>query len=227
MFTSYPAYPKYRALKLKSPNLYGEDVYALQTGLVYLGYSVGSAGTDGYFGPATDKAVRKFQSDHHGAPFNLVVDGIAGGQSQRAVAYIVTQGLAVDTGVPFKRLYGQEEHESSFWLGIYSQQYSNDSYDAGVVQRNTQFTPPKDGFDVKPSIAALAKRVKDHYVLFEGLPTDRRWDLAQGSWNAPAFACYIAKEEGATKVPTSSTKEPTDEQRQTFETYVAAVSTYA
>jgi hypothetical protein len=157
----------------------------------------------------------------------LTVDGIAGGQTQRAVAYIVTQGVSVDYGVPFKRLYGQEEHESSFWLGIYSAQYSDESYDAGVVQRNTNFTPPKDGFNVQPSILRLAKDVKDHYVLFEGLPEDRRWDLAQGAWNAPAFACYIAKEEGATKVPTSSTRKPTDAQRQKLETYISYVSVYA
>jgi hypothetical protein len=224
MFTSYPVYPKYRALKLKSPQFKGEDVYALQTALLYLGYKLPQFGADGYFGQESDTAVRKFQTNN-----SIKVDGIAGNQTQRQLAVKITQGVAVDTGVPYPRLYGQEEHESTFWLGIYSALYANDTFDAGVTQRNTGLTPIKDGFTVQPSILALAQRVKEHYDHFEGLPTDRRWDLAQGSWNRPAHACYIAYEEGAKNswVAARKSKTLTDAQRQWIETYVTNVSVYA
>lgn len=222
MFTGYPTYLMREALKRSiSPNP-REDVFALQTGLAYIGYGVGASGADGLFGKATDAAVRKFQTDK-----KIKVDGIAGGQTQREIAIIISQGVSVDVGVPYPRLYGQEELESGFWLGICSPQYSNGSFDAGVTQRNSDLTPIKDGFTVQPSILALAKRVKKYQIMFEGLPSDRRWDLAQGTWNKPAYACWIAKHEGATKVPNSETAEPTPAQRQRIETYISAVSRYA
>lgn len=48
-------------------------VYAVQVALLCHGYSVGSAGIDGYCGSDTDKAIRAFQRDH-----NLEVDGYVG-----------------------------------------------------------------------------------------------------------------------------------------------------
>lgn len=58
-------------------NLYrgskGEDVKKMQQALINAGYSVGSAGADGSFGPDTEKAVLKFQKDN-----GLKTDGIAG-----------------------------------------------------------------------------------------------------------------------------------------------------
>lgn len=49
----------------------GNRVKEMQQALVALGYSTG--GTDGKFGPTTEKAVRQFQRDH-----GLTVDGVAG-----------------------------------------------------------------------------------------------------------------------------------------------------
>lgn len=227
MFTAYPTYSKFRTLKLASPQMRGEDVYALQNALVDLGYSVGSAGADGFFGSDTDKAVRKFQEAVKAGDPKFVVDGLAGGGTQKAAAVRLAESASFASGVPIKRLYGQLEHESSFRLGVYSIQYSNGSYDAGVAQRNTALTPAQEGYEVKDSIDALAARVKHYYALFSGLPTDRRWDLAQGSWNAPAWACYIAKQEGATGVPANQTAKPSDANRAIFETYIASVSAYA
>lgn len=43
----------------------GEEVKELQTALIKLGYSVGATGADGIFGPATEKALRKYQQEHN------------------------------------------------------------------------------------------------------------------------------------------------------------------
>lgn len=51
----------------------GEQVKALQALLVGYGYSIGTSGVDGSFGPATLNAVKKYQKDH-----GLVVDGSVG-----------------------------------------------------------------------------------------------------------------------------------------------------
>lgn len=51
-----------RILKLKSPNMRGEDVRWAQARLNELGYNSGKA--DGIFGPNTDKAVKAFQKAH-------------------------------------------------------------------------------------------------------------------------------------------------------------------
>ena len=52
---------------LELPQLYkgckGEMVEAVQAILIHRGYSCGTSGVDGSFGPATDKAVRAFQTD--------------------------------------------------------------------------------------------------------------------------------------------------------------------
>lgn len=58
----------------------GAQVKTLQRLLNALGYSVGSAGVDGSFGPATDTAVRKFQKAK-----GLTVDGIVGSATWSAL----------------------------------------------------------------------------------------------------------------------------------------------
>lgn len=57
----------------------GQDVRELQERLASLGYDIGPWGADGDFGPATDQAVRAFQSEHTDRDGNpLEVDGIVG-----------------------------------------------------------------------------------------------------------------------------------------------------
>ena len=51
----------------------GNEVKTLQRLLISLGYSCGKSGIDGDFGTATDKAVKKFQTDK-----GLEVDGVVG-----------------------------------------------------------------------------------------------------------------------------------------------------
>lgn len=220
MFTAYPTYDKYRTLELKSPQLKGEDVYALQKALNEQGFEAGDA--DGIFGLMTERAVKKAQ-----ARLEITVDGKAGGTTQKALAMAITGPISASKHVRLDALRGQMEHESGFRLGIYSSPPREDgSYDAGVAQRNTAHTPPQQGFDPFLSITSLAFVVREHYDLFWGLPEKRRWTLAQGAWNAPAFACYIAREEGATKVTKAMTLKPSDAARKTFEEYMAKVSKY-
>lgn len=58
----------------------GEDVRALQTQLIALGYSLGSYGADGKFGQTTKSAVMQFQRDHA-----LSADGIVGAATWAAL----------------------------------------------------------------------------------------------------------------------------------------------
>jgi len=56
----------------------GEDVRAVQQALSFLGYSPGPI--DGIFGPMTNEAVRRFQSDQR-----IAVDGIVGPETIAAL----------------------------------------------------------------------------------------------------------------------------------------------
>jgi hypothetical protein len=218
MFTTYPSYAVYRSLRLTNPMMRGEDVFALQTALNALGINAGTE--DGILGQTTSAAIKAAQKR-----FFLSVDGIAGGNTQKALALAISDKLSIEFGVPTSAMWGQLEHESSFRLGNYSPQRPDGSYDAGVAQRNTAHTPPPDGFTVPDSIEALVRNSRKHYDLFAGVvDKHRRWALAQGAWNAPAFACYLAREEGAKQVTSGMTRKPTPIQLKTFETYVSDVS---
>lgn len=220
MFDSYPTYSPFRTLMLTTPQQHGEDVYALQRALNHLGANCGTA--DGILGPRTSTAIMGYQT----AARLIPVDAKAGGLTQKQLAMDLARAVSIALEVPLNAFKGQLELESGYRLGNYSALRPDHTYDAGVAQRNTKFTNPKDGFDPMPSIRALGDVVREHFVLFEGLPTTRRWALAQGAWNAPAFACYIAREEGAHKVTTSMVLAPTTAQRETFETYVHNASVY-
>lgn len=63
-----------------SEGMSGEDVKTLQKNLIKLGYSVGSDGADGHFGPITKSAVIKFQKDH-----KLDPDGYVGPLTRAAI----------------------------------------------------------------------------------------------------------------------------------------------
>jgi len=220
MFDKYPAYSRYRNLQLATPMQVGEDVFALQTALAELGFDVGVH--DGELGPKTSSAIKAAQKN-----FFLVVDGQAGGATQKALALQLADTASRALKIPYDCFRGQIELESGYRLGNYSPVRPNGSYDAGVVQRNTEFTSPKLGFDCRVSISALGVVINQHYELFTGVAgTKRRWALAQGAWNAPAYACYIARSEGATKVTASMTLKPSLAARTTFEAYIANASTY-
>jgi len=71
--------PAPRVLKLKEPNMRGEDVRAVQIALAARFPSLGLR-IDGTFGPKTDKAVKKFQKS-----VNLTPDGDVGERTRAAL----------------------------------------------------------------------------------------------------------------------------------------------
>jgi N-acetylmuramoyl-L-alanine amidase len=82
--TPAPGFPKApwdnkpRTLRLTIPRMEGSDVLKLQEGLKKAGIAVG---TDGEFGPATDKAVKEFQKKK-----DFKVDGIVGPKTREQMA---------------------------------------------------------------------------------------------------------------------------------------------
>jgi len=220
VFSTIPTYSPYRALRLLTPNMQGEDVFALQTALNPL--LVDPIVADGWFGGRTKTALQLVQRK-----VGATDDGVCGPQTWRAVAVAHANRFSVAYRLPADLLYGQLAHESSFLGGNYSAARPDGSYDAGVAQRNTAHTPAKDGFNHPGSIGKLADQVRDFYDLFAGVAdTRRRWVLAQGSWNAPAFACWYAKREGATKVTTGQTAKPSVRSAELFAAYMVDVSAY-
>jgi hypothetical protein len=217
VFITFPSYPRYRALKLQEPHITGEDVYALQSALKPF-HDPGPL--DGVLGKQTDAAIGKAQAE-----LGIAVDSVAGPGTWRALVDAIAKPARDKHGIAVGLLYGQLAHESGLYGGNYSPKRSDGSYDAGVAQRNTSFTKPEEGFHVALSIEALAQWVKRYYDDFSGLPKRRRWGLAAGAWNAPAFACYIANEEGAS-VPRNRTAKPSDSARKTFEAYIQSVTAY-
>lgn len=73
-----------RTLKRTQPAMQGEDVRQIQTALLKAGFSLGADGADGYFGPATEQAVKQFQQKT-----GLAVDGVVGNETRKHL------GLAV------------------------------------------------------------------------------------------------------------------------------------
>lgn len=222
MFTDYPTYSMYRNLKLISPIMRGEDVWAVQSGLIELGLSLPKYGADGFFGSETSQAITAAQKK-----FGLYVDGICGGQTQRAMALKLVERVNLKYGIPKGALKGQVEHESSYRFGAYSAPHEDGKWDAGLCQENLDEFSAKDAYDPAAALDDLGDRIRGHYNYFAGLSEHRRWALAQGSWNAPAYACYYAKLEGATQVAeTDCAKPPTQADADKFNTYVASVTAY-
>lgn len=220
MFEGRPTYNPYRALHVTTPVFEGEDVYALQIGLNAVGQFEVPLAADGVLGVKTGKAIEGVQRK-----CKLVVDGVAGQRTQTEIALRIGKEVKRTLSLPAGLPAGQISHESSFLLGNYSLPRPDASFDAGVAQRNTNFTSPKNGFDPVDSIKALCQRVYDSYVRYQGMTNERRrWELAVGSWNAPAFANYLAREEGATNSGPRATPDADD--RAKLEAYIASCCAY-
>ena len=161
----------------------GWDVWALQSALKLT--------RDGDFGPLTHAAVEDYQERHE-----LVVDGIAGIVTQRSVCLAHVWIAQAKNLTPPGLMRGQIESESAFILGNHSAKRDNGSWDVGPCQRNTQYVTLEAGFDVPGSIAYLGlhlRRKHDEYKGYGRVHERRQWELAAGSWNAPAWADRLAK----------------------------------
>jgi hypothetical protein len=208
-FPLEPGAYRYRALRLAQPKQFGWDVYALQTALNACGASLT---LDGYLGNLTDAAIRAFQHER-----SLENDGVAGVATQQKLTQVicrrVRENLSLPNGIP----YGHAEQESGTWLGNHTAPYANGSRDCGVVQRNTQYAPMVAGFDAPDSIQTLGRQVYDYHSKYLGLgvPDRRAWELACGSWNAPAWTDRLARGESLS-----------DEYRARIESYIASVTKY-
>lgn len=71
-----------RTLKLTTPLMQGADVLRVQQALLKAGLSLGAGGADGWFGNATEAAVKQFQQQK-----GLTVDGIVGAQTLQALGF--------------------------------------------------------------------------------------------------------------------------------------------
>lgn len=220
MFSAYPTHNPYRPLRLADPPLSGPDVYSLQLALNHVGEFKRPLAADGALGPKTAKAIEGVQRKLGLDP----VDGIAGPATQRALALRICKELksALPPGLPG----GQVGFESGFFFGNYSPLREDGTYDAGLCQRNTRYVPAEQGFDPVESVQALVGRTEEHYALFVGLPERRRWELAAGAWNSPAYSCWYAKAEGATQVKVSQTLKPSAAAAQAFANYIAHACAY-
>lgn len=211
----------YRPLRLTGSHMRGADVFALQTAVCDTVPSVVVNGTrtqviaDGDFGRVTDEAIFQAQGI-----LGLTTDRIAGINTQRVLGNEVAKDARTEFGVIEGALYGQIEHESGWQLGNFTAKYSNGSRDRGPVQMNSMVYPDDTHvFDTVYSVDVLAKTIVDNYKLYKnyGVITSnvRLWDLAQGSWNAPAWTDRLAK---GIKLSASQSKH--------IEAYIQSVTAY-
>lgn len=219
MFLKRPSYNPFTAIVDRSPGplMAGEQVYALQTAInAYAGTSLT---TDGICGPKTGKEIWNVQ-----AKLNLVLDGKAGVLTQRALALAI---LSFDRPDLYALGKGQLEHESSYWLGNYSEAHEDGSWDAGVTQLNTNYTSPSVAFNTPRAIKIYVAKTEAAYESYSDkskfVGSDhtekRRLQLAGGHWNAPAYANWLAG-------LTTETAKPGPLARETLETYMTEVSVY-
>ena len=71
---------RYGTATLQASNSYNAYVQNMQEDLITLGYNLGTAGADGYFGPATTTAVKAFQTNS-----GLTSDGLVGNATKQAL----------------------------------------------------------------------------------------------------------------------------------------------
>lgn len=202
MFDDYPSYDLYRTLKDVTPDddpMSGEDCYALQCALKHvLKFGLDTHedfAIDGSIGPDTGKAIWQAQNK-----LGIIEDGLAGQETQRALALRILGEQLRPWTTRYLLVLGIILKESSGWLGIYSEQRPNGSYDAGVTQQNTEHNDPAEAFDPTKAIPKLARYTVEGLKLYEDrskfVGSDhsrhRRLCLAAGRWNAPAYTGWLA-----------------------------------
>lgn len=138
----------------------GEDVKKLQNALIERNY-LESGGADGQYGPKTEAAVRKYQTDN-----KLQVDGIAGNETLgHLYGTAATGGAAADTSAntaPATKTPLQKAQE------LLDQQLQtkpsyNDTWSDMLKESMEQYTT-RDKFSYDPNQDALYKQLQDQYV---------------------------------------------------------------
>ncbi len=179
----------YKPLRLTDPLQRGAPVFELQAHLGRLGYDLGPARADGILGKDTAAAIRKFQGD-----VKLTVDGVAGPVTQHAVVIASAEKIARERGIDPRRIRGQVEKESSGLVGVVTKVYPDGSYDRGAAQENSGIFPDEQRAFGPEAIDHLCNRILRFEKYLQGFVKEpyRRWNLAQGAWNRPAYACWLA-----------------------------------
>lgn len=233
LFSEYPTYDKYRTLWLPpepAPNLKGYDVYALQT--VVNDVCGLTLKLDGWLGGRTSEGIETLQRQ-----VAVPDDRKAGGVTQRAGLLVLLSRLVSVATLPdaaYRLGKGQMEHESSNRWGNYSDKRDDPdadagwSYDAGACQENTREFPPSHGFTPRLAITNMLARLNHYYarysdtLKFKGTDhtTRRRWSLAAGAWNAPAWTDWLAG------LVTNRPPAFTEANELKLETYIASVTVY-
>lgn len=82
----------------------GSEVTKLQQNLIALGYGklMDPYGADGSFGPATESAVKAFQSD-----YKLEIDGIAGSKTQAKISELLKKSAKSE--IDYKKMYEEAQ----------------------------------------------------------------------------------------------------------------------
>jgi hypothetical protein len=212
---------RYRPLRERHT---GWDVWALQTALHACGFPLV---VDGLFGPRTDEAVRHYQAGE-----SLVVDGIAGIATQRALGLELGGVAELRHGLPVGHMKGHLESECAWQLGNYTAPYANGTRDMGPVQDNLPKAPGAAiseadchrAFDVPAQVTRLATFIRTRYDGYwrggsnPHVPTRRRaWELGAGAWNRPAHADLLAAGRGGALTP---------QQRAWLASYIERVTSY-
>ena len=183
----------YRSLKLAEPKQAGWDVYALQTALEAVEFP--NLTVDGAFGVQTRDAVLKFQQSRY--EDEAEHDAIAGIGTQRKLMSVLCRRATKEWELPKGCPYGHCEKECGGQLGNHSARYPNGSWDIGMCQRNTQYIDAlEDGFHAPESLEELCERIQINWEEYEALGNvdhRRAFELACGSWNAPAWTLTLAR----------------------------------
>lgn len=165
-------------------------VLAIQIMLTQAGYPVNYASNPGIFGPATDAAVRAFQSVH-AAP----ADGIVGPTTSKALVRTFVAEQEKANGIPDRILWGQIGAESGWDFGAVGYYTPKD---LGICQFNTYYNQslsPDQITNPTVVIPLSAKRIRTRYNEYRTYTTDvrRAWDAAILAHNSPARALSYAK----------------------------------
>ena len=124
---------------------------------------------------------------------DLLADGIAGTQTQSKLCAVLarreTEKRKFPKGIP----YGHLEKESGCLFGNHTPPYSDGQRDCGVTQRNTNYATRLEAFDAADSLDTLCDRIAEKFEDYRGRQSEHRsWELACGSWNAPAWTDALA-----------------------------------